>query len=105
MAVIPAAQAVAYSNAIECPGCRAQLEVSDGSRMLATLAGLLAGLLVWRLTSGGEGTFAWVLPVFYSFLAYGVVSPLALMFLADLRLRPETPAEAVGSSHAAAGHH
>lgn len=95
MAVVPAGHAVAYSNAIECPGCKAQLEVSDGSRHLATLAGLLAGVLVWRMTRGAGGTLGWVLPMVCSILAYGVVAPLTLAAIADLRLKPETPPQPV----------
>src|SRR5712692_10185037 len=88
LTVVPSGHAVAYSDAIECPGCKAQLEVSAGSRWIATVAGLAAAVLVWRLTRTSAGTLGWVLPVVYAFLALSAVSALALMFIADLRLKP-----------------
>ena len=108
LVVIPAGEALAYSNALKCPGCGRALEVADGSRHVATLAGMLAAVLVWRLTSGGQGTWAWVLPVVYAIVAFGVIAPLALAFSADLRLKPEAPPEepvvaSHGSGHG--GHH
>lgn len=107
LAVVPAGEALAYSNSIACPGCHARLEVTDGSRHVATLAGLLAGVLAWRLTSHGAGTFSWVLPVLYSVLAFGIVGPLALAFIADLRLKPEAPPEEPVAAHRSGhgGHH
>lgn len=111
LAMIPAGDALAYSNSMECPGCKSRLEVADGSRHIATLAGLLAGLLVWRLTAGGESLLEQVLPVVYAILAFGIVAPLTLAFSADLRLRPEAPPdEPVAASHGGAhghggGHH
>ena len=102
LAVIPAGEALAYSNAMECPGCKKRLEISDGSRFIATLAGMLAGVLVWRLTSHGAGTFAWVLPIVYATLAFGIVTPLALAFIADLRLKHEAPPEESVAAHGGA---
>ena len=93
-AVVSAARTLAYSHDLECPGCRAPLEVSAGSRTLATLAGLLASVLVWRLAgapASGHGELGWVLPVVYAFFAFSIVAPLTLMFVADLRLRPAEP--------------
>jgi hypothetical protein len=102
---VPTGHTVAYSDAIECPGCKSPLEVAGASRHIGIWTGLLAGLLAWRLTSGGEGTYAWVLPMVFSFLAYSAVAALATMLTADLRLRPAAPpAEPVAhGSHG--GHH
>jgi len=107
LAVISAGHAVAYSDRLECPGCHAPLEVSAGSRMFATVAGLLAAALVWRLTAPHGGMLGWVLSVVYAFLGYAVVSPLALMLMADLRNRApepvyETPQHSPGHG---GGHH
>ncbi len=102
---VPAGETVAYSDTIECPGCKSPLEVARASRHIGIWTGLLAGLLAWRLTGGGTGTFAWVLPLVFSFLAYSAVAALATMLTADLRLRPAAPsAESVtpgthGSHH------
>ena len=91
MSKVPAGRVVAYSDGMECPGCKSRLEVSAGSRMLATTLGLLAGTLVWRLTRTSAGMLGWVLPMVYAFLAFSVVAPLFLMTTADLRLRPAEP--------------
>ena len=115
MTVLSPAQVVAYSDSLECPGCKSRLTVWDGSRFLAALGGILAGLLAWQFSSASfnpQGFLAWTLPVLYSFLAFGAVSSLLLMFTADLRLKPEEPAplplpseSAHGSPGGAAAHH
>ncbi len=101
-------QVVAFSDAMECPGCNSQLEVAPASRMLATTLGLLAAALVWRLARAWGGTLGWVLPMVYSFFAFSAVAPLFLMFTADLRIRPATPASEVasaGTGHGPSGPH
>jgi hypothetical protein len=105
MAVIPAAQALAYSNAIDCPGCKKKLIVSDASRFLATLAGLLAAVLVWRLWGSTDGMLGWVMPVLVGFLTFSIVAPLALAFLADLLLKPEEPVYEAAPASGGHGHH
>lgn len=106
MAVIPAGHALAYSNSIECPGCKKALMVSDGSRMLATLAGLLTAVLVWRLFGNTDGMLGWVKPVVIGFLAWSIATPLALAWLADLRLKPEeTVYEPSPAADGHSGHH
>ena len=102
LARIPAGHAAAFTDTIECPGCKTQLEVSAGSRYLSTLAGLLAAVLVWRLTGNPEGIIGPVLPMVYAFFALSIVSPLALILIADLRIREVTPA--AEAAHAAGGH-
>ena len=89
---VPAGHVVAYSNGIECPGCKAQLTVSAGSRLLATAVGLLAGALVWRLTRAWGGVLGWVLPMVYAFLVFSLVAALFMLATADLRTRPAEPA-------------
>lgn len=89
--MIPAGKVVAYSNDLVCPGCQKPLEISDFSRNLAAFAALAAAFLVWWLagTSLWHDTSAlgWVLPVVYSYFALSVVAPIALILLADLRLK------------------
>jgi hypothetical protein len=101
LAVIPAGEPAAFSDGMECPGCKTRLEVATGSRMLASWMGLAAGFVVWRLTRGSAGTLGWALPVLYSFLAFSIVSALATMFTADLRIKPAEPASE--PAHAPAG--
>jgi hypothetical protein len=103
---VSAANAAAYSNGIECPKCKARLEVAPGSRTISSLCGLAAGAIVWHLSSGASGDLGAVLPTLYAFLAFGVVSSLVLMFTANLSNAPELPApEPVQSAggHGAAG--
>ncbi len=108
MARVPAGRVAAYSDGVECPGCKRQLEVSFGSRMLAATLGLLAAALVWRLTQSAGGMLGWVLPIVYSFLAFSVVAAVFLMLTADLRLKPAAPAaepETAAAGHGHAGTH
>ena len=109
MAKVPPGHVVAYSDGMECPGCKAQLEVSGGSRILATTGGVLAGALVWRLTQDASGTLGWVLPMVYAFLAFSAIAPLFLMATADLRVKPAVPVAepepaAAGHGHARSHH-
>ena len=90
-AEISAPEAAARSNDIECPKCGTRLEVAPGSRTISTLAGLVAGAIVWRLSAGSTSDLGGVLPTLYAFLAFGIVSPLALMFTANLRNAPAVP--------------
>jgi hypothetical protein len=95
LTVLSPSQVVAYSDNLECPGCKSRLTVWDGSRFLAAFGGILAGVLAWRLSSASfnaQGFLAWTLPVLYSFLAFGAVSSVFLMGTADLRLRADEPA-------------
>ena len=91
-AELSAANVVAYTNGVDCPNCGMRLEVASGSRTIATLCGLAAAAIVWRLASGSPGDLGAVLPTLYAFLAFGIVSPLVLMATANLRNAPALPA-------------
>ena len=101
---VPAGCVVAHTDGMDCPGCKARLEVSFGSRFLATTAGLLVGALVCRwtpATAGAAGLLGWVKPMLFAFLAFSFATPLVLIFIADLRVRTaEVPAEPVALPHA-----
>ena len=99
---ISAPEAAARSNDIVCPKCETRLEVASSARTIATLAGLLAGAIAWKLSSDAPGDLGAVLPTLYAFLAFGIVSPLALMFTANLRNAPAVPV--VVASHTADSH-
>ena len=106
---IPAPEAAARSNDIECPKCGARLEVASGSRTIATLAGLVAGTVAFQLSSGSTSDMGGVLPTLYAFLAFGVVSGLVVMFTANLHnasaMPTPLPAQASDSGgHGAGGH-
>jgi hypothetical protein len=106
---ISAPEAAARSNDIECPKCGTRLEVASGSRTIATLAGLVAGAVVFQLSSGSTSDLGSVLPTLYAFLAFGVVSGVLVMFTANLRNAPALPVplpahEGSSTGHAAGGH-
>ena len=107
--VVPAGLVVAYTENVVCPACKAELSVSNGSRFLASLAGILAGVLAWQLSSSAtSGALAWTLPPLYSFLAFGVVSALVQMCIAELRPQPVESVTAplvVQPLHGAGGAH
>ena len=82
--------------------------------MIATAAGLVAGWIVWRITRDSTNVVGFALPVLLSFLAFGIVSPLVLMFTAALRPAPAAPVFEPVAAHAghapavhghAGGHH
>jgi len=111
---VPASGVVALSDGMECPHCKARLEVATPSRMIAVTVGLIAAWLVWRLTRDSTNILGFALPVVLSFVAFGIVSPLVLMFAAALRIAPAAPASELVPAHGghaqsvldhAGGHH
>jgi len=100
---ISAASAAAFPNNIECPACKTRLEVGTGGRMIGSVLGLIAGWLAWRYAPHAQGALDDFLPVVYAFLAFGVVSALALMMTAGLQSAPlepvAAPAPAGGHGH------
>jgi hypothetical protein len=91
MGKVPAGEIAAYSNTMVCPHCQKPLEVSRPSRLITTLVGVVAAYFVYRFTRGSEGLLGWVLPLVYAVLAWGIVTPLLLMWTGDLRVRAEQP--------------
>ena len=106
-------QVVAYSDGMECPNCHTILEVSSGSRYIATTLGFIAAVCVYHFERGVGGPrmeselFGWLLPIVYAYFTLSVISPLVLMSVADLLKAPPAPqpiADAGGSGHDP-GHH
>jgi DNA-directed RNA polymerase subunit RPC12/RpoP len=102
---VPASLSVAYSNGLECPHCHSRLEVSTSSRMLPTWLGLAAGWLVYHFARNAAGPVGFALPELYSILAFGIVTPLAMMFTAKLEPAPLAPAATTPAPAAGHGHH
>lgn len=92
LAEVPMGYAAAYSDTIECPGCKSPLEVAAPTRHLAIWIGLAVGLGEWWVMRGGGGALEWVLPMVLAFLAYSVTAALLVMLTADLRMRASEPA-------------
>ncbi len=92
---VPVGYVVAYSDGMDCAGCGQRLEVSLGSRYLASLAGIAAGVLVWRQSDPAHGMLGFATAVLYTFLACSAVAPVVLMLIADLRVKEEEAAALV----------
>lgn len=82
--------------------------------MIATAVGLVVAWLVWRTTRGSANVLGFALPVLFSVLAFGIVSPIVLAFTAGLRTAPPPPVFAPAPAHGvhthgvhdhAGGHH
>jgi DNA-directed RNA polymerase subunit RPC12/RpoP len=101
---IPAPETAARSNDIECPKCGTRLEVAPGARTISSLCGLAAAAIAWVLARGSTSNLGEVLPTLYAFLAFGIVSPLALMFTANLRNAPAIPAPEPAHAPSSGGH-
>jgi hypothetical protein len=101
---ISSPEAAARSNDILCPKCGTRLEVASGSRTISTLTGLAAGVVAWKLSSNAQGDLGAVLPTFYAFLAFGIVSALVMTFTASLRNAPLLPAPLLAHGGDPAGH-
>ena len=90
-----------FTNSVTCPECQAQLEVTSGSRILSSWAGLAVGWAVWEVTKETGGSLNFVLPELYAVLAFGITSAFVVMFTAELRVAPAAP---VAIPAPAAGH-
>jgi len=103
---IPAPEVAAHSDSVVCPKCETRLEVATGARTISSLCGLAAGAIAWRLSIGSTGDLGGVLPTLYAFLAFGIVSALALMVTANLQNAPALPIPEPAHAHASgpAGH-
>ena len=71
--------------------------------MIATAVGLGVAWVVWRVTRDSTNILGFALPVLLSFLAFGIVSPLVLMFTASLRNAPAAPVYEPVAAHGGHG--
>jgi hypothetical protein len=103
---VPALAVLSYSYDLTCPSCGTSLRVSDDGRLPAAWAGAAGGWVAWYVSSHGAlsgSALGWVLPVFFAILGFGIISPLALFFIAGLEVQPAAPAMAT-TPHAASSH-
>ncbi len=88
------------SLGVDCPACHAELEVSRGSRVLASFAGVLAGFGAAYLSRHASETAQWTLPTIAAFLTFGICSALELLVFAELVVRPKISPTAFPHLHA-----
>ena len=88
-AKVPRTLILTKSLEVDCPACRAELEVSRASQVLASFVGILAGFAAAHLGGHVNGTAQWTLPPFAAFVAFGICSALALLVISDLAVRPK----------------
>lgn len=78
---------------VDCPACHAALEVSRGSRVLASFVGILAAFAAVHLGGQASGTAGWTLPIVGAIVSFGVCSAVVLILFSELAVRPKiTPA-------------
>ena len=105
MSKVPTGLILSHSYGMECPHCHTRLAVTDGGRYLSAFAGLAAATVVYRFARISTGLLGWALAIVYAIVAFGIVSPLILMLVADLQTAPPEPEPiALGGPAAAAGH-
>ena len=101
---IPAPEAAALSNGIECPKCGKRLEITPATRTISSVCGLVAAAIAWHLAGGLGGDLGGVLPMVYAFLAFGLVSALIVMLAGNLQNAPAAPAPAPAHAPSSGGH-
>ena len=85
---------------VECPACHADLEVSRGSRVLASFVGILAAFVAVRLGGQTSGTAGWTLPIVAAIVSFGVCSTVVLILFSELAVRAKISPSAFPHSHA-----
>jgi len=99
-AKVPRTVILAKSLEVNCLACHAELEVSRGSRVLASFVGVLAGFAAVQLSRHASGTAQWTLPTVAAFLTFGICSAAVLLVFADLVVRPKISPTAFPHIHA-----
>ena len=85
---VPRALVLTRMENLACPSCHAPLELSRPSKVLGAMAGLLAGIVGFRVAFG-FGEEKWVVSMVAAVFGYGLGSVLALLVLSDLVVRPK----------------
>ena len=99
-AKVPRTLILTNSLEVNCPACHAELEVSRGSRVLASFVGVLAGYVAAHFGRHASETAQWTLPTVAAFLAFGICSAFALLVFSDLVVRPKISPTAFPHIHA-----
>jgi hypothetical protein len=85
---------------VDCPACHAALEVSRGSRLLASFVGILAAFVAVHLGGQVSGTAGWTLPIVAAVMVYGICAALVLFVFSELAVRPKISPTAFPHIHA-----
>jgi hypothetical protein len=85
---------------VDCPACHAELEVSRGSRVLASFVGILAAFVAVHLGGQVSGTAGWTLPIVAAIVSFGVCSALVLILFSELAVRQKISPTAFPHIHA-----
>jgi hypothetical protein len=85
---------------VDCPACHAALEVSRGSRVLASFVGILAAFLAVRVGGQASGTAGWTLPIVAAMVCFGVCSAVVLILFSELAVRAKISPTAFPHIHA-----
>jgi ABC-type spermidine/putrescine transport system permease subunit II len=104
LAVLAAGPTVARPDELVCINCGQTLEVAGLSRQAACWLGLAAAAASVRysIRAGAANPLGWAIPVVVGVVVFGIVSALALMATADLRVRA---AAVEAPAHHPAAHH
>ena len=94
---VPRTLVLSRSDELSCPSCHAELELSRPSRVVNAWVGVAAAFLAASAVSNLDSSGAWALAPVAAVVAFGAASVLALVFLADLVVRPK---EALAFPHA-----
>ncbi len=85
---------------VDCPACHAELEVSRGSRVLASFVGILAAFVAVHLGGQVSGTAQWSLPIVAAIVSFGVCSAVVLILFSELAVRAKISPTAFPHTHA-----
>jgi len=99
-AKVPRTLILTKSLELDCPACHAELEVSRGSRVLASFVGVLAGYVAAQFGRHASETAQWTLPTVAAFVTFGICSALVLLLFSDLVVRPKISPAAFPHIHA-----
>lgn len=79
---------LAQSYEIECPTCRAPLELSRYTRIVVGVGGIAGAMIAAYLTPGAFSGGFWVTRMVGAILGYGVASAVCAGLAGDLDVRP-----------------
>jgi len=95
---VPWTSVLARSYEMECPACRAPLELSRYTRVISGFTGITGGMIAVHLTPLIFPGALWVMRVVAGFLGFGMASAVGVWLAGDLVVRPK--AEIAGFPHA-----